>query len=120
MAQIDRRDFLKAGVLAGAGLGMGLLGSDSLRAVPAPSMSVAHYRSSPTEPDGIAEEARRLTRQAIEALGGMNRFVSKANIVWVKPDIGWDRRPEQAATTNPDVVATIVSLWQDLILKSYL
>jgi len=73
-------------------------------------MSIAHYKSSPAEPDGIAEEARRLTRQAIEALGGMNRFVSKGNIVWVKPDIGWDRRPEQAATTNPDVVATLVEM----------
>jgi uncharacterized protein (DUF362 family) len=62
------------------------------------------------EPDGIAEEARRLTRQALEALGGMNRFVSRGNIVWVKPDIGWDRRPEQAATTNPDVVATLVEM----------
>jgi uncharacterized protein (DUF362 family) len=62
------------------------------------------------EPDGIAEEARRLTRQAIEALGGMNRFVSRGNIVWVKPNIGWDRRPEQAATTNPDVIATLVEM----------
>ena len=110
MAQIDRRNFLTTGVLAGAGLGMGLLSSDSLLAVPAPSMSIAHYKSSPAEPDGIAEEARRLTRQAIEALGGMNRFVSKANIVWVKPNIGWDRRPEQAATTNPDVVAALVEM----------
>ena len=74
------------------------------------SLSIAHYKNSPVEPDGIAEEARRLTRQAIEALGGMNRFVSKGHVVWVKPDIGWDRRPEQAATTNPDVVATLVEM----------
>jgi uncharacterized protein (DUF362 family) len=73
-------------------------------------LSIAHYKSSPAEPDGIAEEARRLTRQAVEALGGMNRFVSKGNVVWIKPDIGWDRRPEQAATTNPDVVATLVEM----------
>ena len=110
MAQMDRRGFLTTGVLAGAGLGMGLLGSDSLWAVPAPSMSIAHYKSSPMETDDIAEEARRLTRQAIDALGGMGRFVSKGNVVWIKPDIGWDRRPEQAATTNPDVVATLVAL----------
>jgi len=110
---------------------MGLLSLDSLSAAPTsalkvpspqppapspdlpapqPSLSIAHYRSSAAEPDGVAEEARRLTRQAIEALGGMNRFVSKGNIVWVKPDIGWDRRPEQAATTNPDVVATLVEM----------
>jgi uncharacterized protein (DUF362 family) len=110
MAQIDRRDFLKTSVLAGAGLGTGLLSSASLSATPLPALTIAHYKSSPTEADGIAEEARRLTRQAVEALGGMSRFVSKGNVVWVKPDIGWDRRPEQAATTNPDVVATLVEM----------
>ena len=128
MAQIDRRCFLRAGAMAGAGLGMGLFHSHGPLAMPAtmlsgapspqppapslqpPALSIAHYRSSPMEPDGIAEEARRLTRQSLEALGGMNRFVSKGNIVWVKPDIGWDRCPEQAATTNPDVVATLVEM----------
>jgi uncharacterized protein (DUF362 family) len=73
-------------------------------------LSIAHYKSSPADPDGIAEEAKRLTRQAVDALGGMGRFVSKGNVVWIKPDIGWDRRPEQAATTNPDVVATLVEM----------
>lgn len=71
---------------------------------------IAHYKSPPAEPDGIAEEAKRLTRSAIDSLGGMGRFVSRGNIVWIKPNIGWDRRPEQAATTNPDVVATLVEM----------
>jgi uncharacterized protein (DUF362 family) len=76
----------------------------------APSLAVAHYKSPATAPEAIAEEARRLTRAAIDALGGMGRFVSKGNAVWVKPNIGWDRRPEQAATSNPDVVAAVVEL----------
>jgi uncharacterized protein (DUF362 family) len=92
-------------------LGISLLGPRRLVSSPQPpALSIAHYKTSPTDPDGIAEEARRLTRQAIDALGGMGRFVSKGNVVWIKPDIGWDRRPEQAATTNPDVVATLVAL----------
>ena len=75
-----------------------------------PALAIARYKSSPTAPDGIAEEARRLTRAAIDALGGMGRFVSKGQTVWIKPNISWDRRPEQAATTNPDVVATLVQM----------
>jgi uncharacterized protein (DUF362 family) len=79
----------------------------------APSLAIAHYKSTPQATDGIAEEARRLTREAVAALGGMGRFVSRGHVVWIKPDIGWNRVPEQAATTNPDVVATLVSLcWQ--------
>ena len=49
-----------------------------------------------------------LVRQAVEELGGMHRFVSRGDIVLVKPNIGWDRTPEQAANTNPDVVAETV------------
>jgi len=102
MTELNRRQFLTSA--AGLTLSAGAL------AAAAPSLAVAHYKSPPTAPDGLAEEARRLTRSAIDALGGMGRFVSKGNVVWVKPNIGWDRRPEQAACSNPDVVATVVQL----------
>ncbi len=49
-----------------------------------------------------------ITRAVINALGGMNRFVKKGDVVVVKPNIGWDRRPEYAANTHPVVVRTIV------------
>ena len=101
----DRRTFLKAFAVSGVAAS----GLKGFAAIP-PSMSIAKYNSSPAAPDGVAEEARQLTRQAIDALGGMGRFVSKGDVVWVKPNIGWDRRPEQAATTNPDVVAAIVEM----------
>jgi uncharacterized protein (DUF362 family) len=86
-----------------------LLAEGALRAA-APSMAIAHYNSPAAAPDAIAEEAKRLTRRAVDALGGMQRFVSKGNVVWVKPNIGWDRRPEQAVCTNPDVVATLIQM----------
>lgn len=49
-----------------------------------------------------------ITRMAINALGGMGRFVKAGNTVAVKPNMGWDRKPEQAATTHPTVVRAIV------------
>jgi len=102
---VNRRDFVKSAAAAG----VALLGLRRLEAA-APALAIARYKSSPTAPDGIAEEARRLTRAGIDALGGMGRFVSKGQTVWIKPNISWDRRPEQAATTNPDVVATLVAM----------
>jgi uncharacterized protein (DUF362 family) len=51
-----------------------------------------------------------MTRKVMELLGGMKKFVSKGDIVVVKPNIGWDRNPEQAANTNPEVVAEIVKM----------
>jgi uncharacterized protein (DUF362 family) len=96
----SRRQFVASAVSA-AGLARGAGGA---------GLAIAHYKHAATAPDGIAEEARRLTRAAIDALGGMGRFVSRGSAVWVKPNIGWDRRPEQAATSNPDVVATVVEM----------
>lgn len=113
MTDYDRRNFLKTSVIAGAGLRLGWLDSEILSAATpqaAASLSVAHFKTSPLAPDAIADEARQLTRKVIEGLGGMGRFVSRGNVVWIKPNIGWDRRPEQAATTNPDVVATLVEM----------
>jgi uncharacterized protein (DUF362 family) len=49
-------------------------------------------------------------RASVQALGGMGKFVRKGQRVLVKPNIGWARRPDQAATTNPQVVAEIVRL----------
>ena len=110
MAKCDRRVFLKA-VLASGAVESFSSGAAQLRAaVAAPRLSIARYRSSPADEDGIKEEARRLTRSAVDALGGMKRFVAQSDVVWVKPNIAWSRRPEQAATTNPDVVATIVRM----------
>jgi uncharacterized protein (DUF362 family) len=51
-----------------------------------------------------------ITRTAVEALGGIGSFVSRGDVVVVKPNIGFDRVPEQAATTNPEVVAEVVRL----------
>jgi uncharacterized protein (DUF362 family) len=51
-----------------------------------------------------------LVRRAIDALGGMKRFVSNGDVVAVKPNIGWDRMPVHAANTNPLVVAEVVRL----------
>jgi uncharacterized protein (DUF362 family) len=52
-----------------------------------------------------------ITRAAIEAIGGMRRFVPAGSDVVIKPNICVNYHPpEYAATTNPDVVAEIVRM----------
>lgn len=51
-----------------------------------------------------------LVKKTVELLGSMGRFVTPGDKVVVKPNIGWDRRPEQGANTHPEVVRTIVEL----------
>lgn len=56
------------------------------------------------------ESPAKITRAAIDAIGGIKKFISKGDIVVVKPNMAWDRLPEQAANTNPEVVATVVRM----------
>ncbi len=99
---MDRRDFLKTAIVSGVtfaipGIADTFLGA--LEAAEKTDLVVAHGIS----PAGI-------TRAAVDGLGGIKRFISKGDIVVVKPNIGWDRTPEYAATTNPEVVSTVVRL----------
>ncbi len=56
-------------------------------------------------------DAEAITRRAIVALGGMERFVQPGYRVIVKPNIcNANHGPEYASTTNPTVVATLVAM----------
>lgn len=48
------------------------------------------------------------TRKAINAVGGMKRFVKAGDVVVVKPNMGWDRSSELGANTHPQVVRAVV------------
>jgi uncharacterized protein (DUF362 family) len=109
MTQQTRRDFLARTAAATGALA--LVGGRGLRAAEAAGadMAIAKWAgaASPSA-DDIRKIAVQLTLKALEGVGGLKRFMSKGAVVWVKPNIGWDRAPETAANTNPDVVATII------------
>jgi len=47
-------------------------------------------------------------QKAIEAFGGMPQFVKRGQKVVIKPNIGWDKKPEFAANTHPLLVKEMV------------
>ncbi|MGQ8338074.1 DUF362 domain-containing protein [Sunxiuqinia sp. A32] len=46
----------------------------------------------------------------LDALGGIEKFVSKGQKVLIKPTLRWEKTPEQAANTNPKLLAKLVEL----------
>ncbi len=56
---------------------------------------------------------KELTRKVFDAVGGITQFVSKGDVVVIKPNISWARRPELAATTNPEVMEAVIELCQE-------
>jgi len=120
MSKPTRRDFIKTTALVSGGLMVAdLVGlNDMLLAAELPAMSITRWDEAALAEADLTTVATRLTEATIESLGGMNRFVNKGDVVWVKPNIGWNRRPELAANTNPDVVATLVRLCKDAGAKT--
>lgn len=114
MNQLTRRQFLKlAGATAGS---MAILAAGCTRQ---PKETIAGTRFQPATPQagatylGVAHgsDAASITRAAILAIGGIERFVRPGQDVIIKPNICTDYHPpEYAATTNPEVVAEIVRL----------
>ena len=106
-----RRAFIKAGV--GMGAATCLFGPqqllDSLRTTPQKLMDICVVKNG---------SPAALVRQAIAALGGMSKYVSKGDVVVVKPNIGWDRTQQQAANTHPDVVAELTAVVDGEVVAS--
>ena len=58
-------------------------------------------------------EPEALLARALQEFGGLQRFIKNGDVVVVKPNIAWDRPPELAATTNPQLVAAVVKACKD-------
>jgi len=107
------------GVAAGAaGLGA-FLSEHSFRPVPALAEQARRDHRTAADPQlprlTVVQggEPRELVQKALENLGGISRFISRQDVVVLKPNIAWDRTPEQAANTNPEVVAEVMrQCWQ--------
>lgn len=116
---LDRRTLLATwlpALAAGAGLAAvaGTLGGRPGRHRLTPSVAVPRlpdWRTEPAGPSRIAvaggQGPAANLRAALAALGGLGAFVRPGETVAIKPNCAWDRRPEQAATTDPELVAEL-------------
>jgi len=108
---ITRRESLKriarmGGALAACSLGGGLLPRRSAAALPE-----RFFVEAVGETPGY--DVKALVRRAFEEAGGMCMFVSKGDVVAIKPNLSWARAPEMAATTHPEVLEAVVELCRD-------
>ncbi len=55
----------------------------------------------------ISGEPAVATKKALEAIGGISRFVKKGQRVVLKPNMSFARPPEMGCNTHPQVVATV-------------
>ncbi|MFC1719247.1 DUF362 domain-containing protein [Candidatus Poribacteria bacterium] len=114
MDKLTRRDFIKGVAATGASVyGLQLASGIITPAQANSDIQLAVAQGDLAKGADDAELIKRVTRQAVAALGGMGKFVSKKSVVMVKPNIGWSRSPAQAANTNPYVVEAIVEMCRE-------
>ena len=108
---ITRREALKRLITISGAVGLSAVGG-----IPFADAASAQTKAAPSrfiiEGIGQSEEysIKDLTTRIFDAAGGMTHFVSKGDVVAIKPNISWARRPDLAATTNPEVLAAVIEL----------
>lgn len=100
---MKRREFLRAGVLASAALSLKFEGLEA-----ALSSNTMLVESTPEMVAVMGGEPAAMLDKALEALGGIEKFVKKGQKIVIKPNIGWDRSPELAGNTNPELIGAFV------------
>ena len=120
---INRREFLiRAGatgaLLAGAAAGGYALwqpkhfvpGFQAETGLQLPSYALAPNKLLPSLAIAHGTDHDKTIRAAIGALGGMDRFVKKGDVVMLKPNVAFDTPPPLAATTHPETLRAVAKL----------
>ncbi|MDR0232091.1 MAG: DUF362 domain-containing protein [Dysgonamonadaceae bacterium] len=113
---MKRRDFLRKGIVAGVaastlGFSSCKREKQSLNFDKLQESLVSDELTVESVPDLVAVmggEPDVMLNKALETLGGIEQYIKKGQSVVVKPNIGWDRKPEYAANTNPILVGALV------------
>ncbi|MEI6085891.1 MAG: DUF362 domain-containing protein [Verrucomicrobiota bacterium] len=117
-----RREFLvRLGVTAAVATGAGFLwralhDPTGERGKPQqPTLRLKSYSLPPpmgAKTLGIArgENHDAMLRMAIAAIGGIEHFIQKGDVVLIKPNVAFDRSPKLGATTNPELLAALIRL----------
>ena len=104
---MDRRHFLKKSATAAA---LAAIGFKSIGPITAQTQSSTVNMGKHTLAAVMGNSPKAMLNKAIEALGGIDKYVKPGQKIVIKPNIGWAKTPEMAANTNPEIVGELVKL----------
>ena len=127
---VTRREILRRVGLGGAVAGVGAYMAWAPEDAPGSRRDVAGLRGLPTEspfelpsfavakPIGAGDvgigrgdgDIVTLLAKALDAVGGLSNFITPGDVVLVKPNVAFDRSPSLGATTNPDLLESLIRM----------
>ncbi len=78
-----------------------------------PTQALAGIKDGEPDISVVKGEASKATRAAIEAIGGMKRFVKKGQKVVIKPNMSFAQGVESATTTHPMVLREVLIMCKE-------
>lgn len=102
---MDRRKFLQAIAITGAAATLKASGGMDILAETVNSTQTGKPIDMVAVMGG---EPAAMFKRAIAEMGGIGKFIKRGAKVVVKPNIGWDKAPQFAGNTNPQLVAEII------------
>jgi uncharacterized protein (DUF362 family) len=125
-SEISRREFIRragttGALIAGAAAAGYALwqpnhfvpGFEEQKGLQLPSYKLAPNKLLPTMAIAHGTEHEKTVRAALDAMGGIGRFVSRGDVVMIKPNVAFDRPPALAATTHPDALRAVAKLCRE-------
>jgi len=113
---MDRRQFIRRSFHAALGLALArpsrwlqAAGADQ-KAAAALNFSIPEAASHPQIVIAKGGSPAEMTKAALEAIGGMGRFIAKGDRVLIKPNVSWDSSSELGANTHPEIVKLLTEL----------
>lgn len=115
---INRREFLKrlgttGALVAGVTAGGFLLhnrktGREVAKTLKIPKYDIELGASDMQMAIARGTDVDEMVKSALGEMGGIGKFIKKSDVVFIKPNVAFDRPPKLGATTNPDVVAAVI------------
>ena len=68
------------------------------------------FASKDEEMHAREDQALKMVKAAMEEMGGVRHFITKGDVVVIKPNVAFDKNPDLGATTSPDTVSAVVRL----------
>lgn len=120
---MERREFLKrlgttGLMIAGATAGGFLLhnrktGLEESKALKIPKYNIELGTSDVQMAIARGNDVDKMVNAALDEMGGIDKFIEKDDVVFIKPNVAFDRPARLGATTNPEVVAAVIKACQE-------
>jgi uncharacterized protein (DUF362 family) len=114
MRRLSRRDFLRLTAGAAVGIELNRLLAEPAAAASAPlatpSAGASGWPLAAVSQGTSSDAGEAILKVALDAVGGLGRFVKAGQVVTIKPNATWAYPPKTASSTDPDLLRALIMM----------